>query len=245
MCTVTYIPNKEGYLLTSNRDEKLDREPATQPIYKRVGEYLLLFPKDPLAGGTWIAQSDSGTTACLLNGAIEKHLSRPPYRKSRGIVVLDLFRYDSLAHFSREYNFNGIEPFTLVLLENEIQTMLSELIWTGEKVIINRLPAEEPRIWSSVTLYNENVRQDRRKWFANWLDKHASIKFEGVLTFHEFGGLGKMDEIFNMKKDGIWMTKSITQVQKQDRNYIMRHKDMLTDQFYVNNLKTFIRTDVR
>src|SRR3954465_10304679 len=90
MCTVTFIPVKDKVYITSNRDEKVVRKQALQPAeYYRKGAKLL-FPKDPDAGGTWIALHENGNAVVLLNGAFEKHKPNPPYLRSRGIVMLDI-----------------------------------------------------------------------------------------------------------------------------------------------------------
>ncbi|MGL1516781.1 NRDE family protein, partial [Vibrio parahaemolyticus] len=49
------------------------------------------FPKDPDGGGTWIALKENGDVAILLNGAFENHIPAYPYRRSRGLIFLDIF----------------------------------------------------------------------------------------------------------------------------------------------------------
>ena len=96
MCTVTYLPLAQGYFLTSNRDEKSIRKKALQPSKFETGSGILLFPKDADANGTWIAAHDRGESVVLLNGAFESHVSNPPYERSRGLVLLDLFESSSV-----------------------------------------------------------------------------------------------------------------------------------------------------
>ena len=94
MCTVTYVPNQEGIILTSNRDESPERSPKN--ITRLVGRFNLCFPQDTLAGGTWIAADDRRRIICVLNGAFEKHAHVPPYRKSRGILALEYFNFETV-----------------------------------------------------------------------------------------------------------------------------------------------------
>ena len=89
MCTVTYIPTPEGCIVTSNRDEKITRERALSPQEYLIEGKKIIFPKDPKAGGTWVANNETKIIV-LLNGAQEKHIPKPNYRKGRGLVVLDL-----------------------------------------------------------------------------------------------------------------------------------------------------------
>ena len=68
MCTVTFLPKgKNDYILTSNRDETPTRA-ALEPKAYSIGSKEIYFPKDPLAGGTWIATDKQRFTLCLLNG---------------------------------------------------------------------------------------------------------------------------------------------------------------------------------
>ena len=90
MCTVTFIPVRDEFFITSNRDEKLGRKTAVTPVaYKQDGHYLI-YPKDADAGGTWIALKENGDAVVLLNGAFLPHVPLPPYRKSRGLILLDI-----------------------------------------------------------------------------------------------------------------------------------------------------------
>ena len=59
----------------------------------------IIFPKDPKAGGTWYAIDEFGTILVLLNGADEKHKVQLPYRKSRGLIVLDIISSGSPKDF--------------------------------------------------------------------------------------------------------------------------------------------------
>src|SRR5579871_6575106 len=128
MCTVTYLPTPTGYILTSNRDEALVRKPAEIPDSVAIGNCQVLFPRDGEAGGTWIATADNGRTVCLLNGAFTRHKHNPPYRKSRGLVVLDFFTLPNAKAFADSYDLTGIEPFTILVIE---KSMLYELRWDG------------------------------------------------------------------------------------------------------------------
>ena len=89
MCTVSFVPTKNGVCITSNRDEKVSRKKAISPQKTTINNKVITFPKDPQAGGTWFAHDDKNVIV-LLNGAEEKHISKGNYRKSRGLIVLDL-----------------------------------------------------------------------------------------------------------------------------------------------------------
>ena len=113
MCTVTYLPTNDGdFIFTSNRDEDPRRAVGDlQHINSPEGKKLLL-PKDR-AGGSWIALSQTGRLACILNGAFTKHQRKLSYRKSRGLILIDFFDWPDALSFWQDYNLIKIEPFTL------------------------------------------------------------------------------------------------------------------------------------
>ena len=116
MCTVTFVPAGAGFYLTSNRDGSRDCGLAVAPHIYRKGTNELIYPRDKDGGGSWIVMKEEGTAAVLLNDAFLKHFRKPPYRVSRGVVLLDIVgATEPLRHFE-EIDLNGIEPFTLVLL---------------------------------------------------------------------------------------------------------------------------------
>src|SRR3569833_371997 len=119
MCTVTYVPLKNGCIITSNRDEKVMRGKALFPQAYKVNNKLVVYPKDPDAGGTWIGMTKSGHAAVLLNGALVKHQPQPPYQKSRGLVLLDILSADSPCMEFFHLRLRHIEPFTLVMVEDD------------------------------------------------------------------------------------------------------------------------------
>jgi len=82
MCTVTYLPLKKGFILTSNRDERLLRKPSTVPQIQLINKVAVLFPRDMEANGTWMATAQNGRSVCLLNGAFEPHHHNPLTEKA-------------------------------------------------------------------------------------------------------------------------------------------------------------------
>ncbi len=192
MCTVSYFPfNNKSYCLTSNRDEDITRQHA-MPIHEYVVNGITVyFPKDPKAGGTWIAHSNNGFSLCLFNGAFEPHIVNNSYRKSRGLVVLDFFNYNNLVDFSKQYNFTDIEPFSLICIKSENKSrQICELKWDGFNTHLIHHDENLPAIWSSVTLYSKEEIALRKKWFKEWIQKNVSPSKDEILLFHHFAGDG-------------------------------------------------------
>ncbi len=224
MCTITFIPKSNtDFILTSNRDEAPGRETFPPEIYEEEGVQLL-YPKDAVAGGTWIGVSDIGRMVCLMNGGFVAHERKPFYRKSRGLVVKDLLKTDNLKQEIEKYDFNEIEPFTAVLIEFESEMQLFQLVWDGTKYHFSEEPLA-PKIWSSSPLYPENIKEKREKWFSEFLTVTAKPSEEELLQFHKTAGEG--DSKSNLVMDrGFIKTKSITQIVKKEATIEMRYEDL-------------------
>ncbi|MBN9382457.1 MAG: NRDE family protein [Chitinophagaceae bacterium] len=177
MCTVTFVPGREGvYHLTSNRDERISRSPA---MYPRQYDGLT-YPLDQEAGGSWVALKDSGDAGVLLNGAFVRHRRLEQYRKSRGLVFLEVVgKEDPLSAFDGMW-LEGIEPFTLVLFT---RGRLFECRWDGAYRHIRQLDTSRPHIWSSVTLYDEKTCEQREAWLTKWYGR-GDISTASILAFH-------------------------------------------------------------
>lgn len=238
MCVLTYIPTKnDGFLFTSNRDESVLREAALPPRkYELEGRYVF-FPKDPVGGGTWIAGCDR-FTLCLLNGGLEKHIPTPPYRQSRGRIILDFYKYQDFDAFAQNYQFNGIEPFTLVVIDRNKHLSINELRWTGNQIQQKTVDAQSPHIWSSVTLYSPEIRQEREQWFADFLQKNPNCTEEDVLNFHHFGGKGDVRNDIKMNRENKLKTLSVTQFSISNENFLVKYQDLQKEKDFVYRVFT-------
>lgn len=223
MCTVTFIREKEHFYITSSRDEKIQRGKAVPPTSYPVGAADLLFPKDADAGGTWIALKNVSTAAVLLNGGFFSHLPAPPYRRSRGLILLDILAAGDPEGCFTEINLDGIEPFTLILLQ---QFKLYECRWDGREKYKTLLDARQNYIWSSATLYNESTQQRRVNWFANWQIANPHPDTEDILHFHRFAGDGDLQNNVQMNRDGQLLTLSITAIQLSGEWASMHYLDL-------------------
>ncbi len=223
MCTVTYLPKSNNeYILTSSRDEATARPSAVLPKEYSIDGKIIIFPKDPVGGGSWIAYSES-RTACLLNGAFKKHKHNPPYKKSRGLVLLDYFSFADLNTFTSNYNFSKIEPFTLVIIE---PLGLFELRWDGAQTFIEKLDSNKPLIWSSSTLYSDEIISKRKTWFSSWLNSNPKYSTEGIRSFHTLGGEGDKENDFLMNRNNLLLTISLTSVVKKTSGIEMVYEDL-------------------
>ena len=227
MCTVTYIPQGENhFVLTSNRDEQPSRSPKNISHINRDGQHIL-FPKDKMAGGTWIAASSHNKVICLLNGAFEKHDRTPPYKRSRGLMMLDFFSYQHAEWFLDEYDFPGMEAFTMIIWDDG---NLLEARWDEQQLHIAELDPAHPRIWSSSTLYDPGAKAKRQRWFADWLLRAAPRDKEAILEFHTSAGDGDPWNDVIMNRNDLVQTVSITCIEKNPTFTNVTYRDLLSEQ---------------
>jgi hypothetical protein len=181
MCTVTFIPLKNNIYITTNRDEDLMRKPASPPESYLLNNRLTIYPKDGKAGGTWVIVCENGNAAVLLNGAFNKHQQKEWYKRSRGLVLIDIMTCDDSLQAFKNYDLNSIEPFTLVILQKK---QLFELRWDEQKKHVIELDPKVPYIWSSSTLYDSALQIQLKNHFLNWLNKHPFLGIDDILCFH-------------------------------------------------------------
>ncbi|HEY4154633.1 MAG TPA: NRDE family protein, partial [Puia sp.] len=194
---------------TASRDEQRERTPALAPeIYRQNGKKLL-YPKDTVAGGTWIAIQENGNIMVLLNGALEKHVRQPPYRKSRGLILLDLVSSDSSVTAFNRAGLDQIEPFTAILVEGG---NLFSCQWNGSLRSVKKLNSGSPHIWSSVTLYDPAATEKREDWFRAWLTGNPIPSSQDILRFHQETGDGDPRNDLLMNRSDNVFTHSISSV---------------------------------
>lgn len=225
MCTVTYIPLKEGFVLTSARDEKSYR-PTRKPQAYTCQDKLLVYPKDESAGGTWIAASDQKKTACLLNGGFENHQRKDFYARSRGLVLLESFNHNSFTEFIAEIKLDTIEPFTLLLIEYDTGIEFNQLVWDGSRKHVQKIKSDVPGIWSSTTLYSEAERVARKKWFNNWLARYKEDENKNIPGFYYEKHSENERQNILMKRDNGLQTVSISRVIVTRNNTCLTYHDL-------------------
>lgn len=184
MCLVSYIPlDDHNYCITSNRDEAPARA-AYQIMEETLNGQSIYYPADTL-GGSWIIRSSSRRSICLLNGAFVRHERQLPYRLSRGVMMKQFFDYENAVDFLEQYDFNRIEPFTMVIAEPKY---LFELRWDGEIKHIKQLSRSDIYVWSSCTLYLDDAIAQRKDWFFNEIQKVGTLNPSKIIQVHMAGG---------------------------------------------------------
>lgn len=229
MCTVSFVVANGKTIITSNRDEAIIRPNAIEPRKYFLNNKNILFPKDPKAGGTWFVVDENGTVLVLLNGANEKHQVQLPYRKSRGLIVLDMISSLSPKDYWSEIDLENIEPFTLVLFQ---KSELFQLIWNGLSKEMTLLDSSKNHVWSSSTLYPKNIREQRAHWFYTFLDENPVISAIEMLQFHRHTEKDNQENGLGINRNDELKTLSITQSVIEMNKVAILHYDLITNKDY-------------
>lgn len=238
MCTVTFLPTQSGVILTSSRDEHISRGPAIAPQIMPNNGKPLIYPTDRKAGGSWFVINSDGKAAVLLNGAFEKHPVKESYRLSRGLMLLELFEKPLLHKAIDDRFLFNIEPFTLILWENNA---LFEFRWDGQSLFQKEMNRHHSHIWSSSTLYNLAMRRERQQWFNKWKKGHPSPSMHDALNFHADRKAFNKEYGISMNRSNGIRTMSITCAQIMPENLMMRHIDLINSiEFHLETVLPFM-----
>jgi hypothetical protein len=214
------------------------RSKTEPPRRYEVGNTPVWYPRDLETGTTWMAGSANGWSLCLLNGAFEKHRSNPPYRQSRGKVVLDFFSFSDIEGFRKDYVLDGIEPFTLILVLTENASLaVWELRWDGRTAHWKAMDPRQPGIWSSATLYTPEERRLREVWFEDWLEKNPSVRGQdSILDFHRNAGAENKTTALVMDKGQDRQTISITSIAREETVGQIFYEDLISKTISIQKL---------
>lgn len=241
MCTVSYIVQGRDKYFTSNRDENILRPAAVMPQTFTFKGKSLTFPKDPHAGGSWFVVAENGTIGILLNGAFEKHIPVYPYRKSRGLLLLEMVAEESVHEFFEQYDLTRIEPFTIILFSND---QLFEFRWDSSRKFSKQLTLDKNHIWSSSTLYDTAAMNKREELFRNFTATYPQPNAELIRNFHS-DNHGDDQNGFIINRDNGIQTQSITQAVIQQDQLILIHQDLISRQQQEQMIQLQKRTTIR
>src|SRR5713226_410824 len=162
MCTLTFVPTEDGYLVGMNRDELLTRPEAFPPKIFEKGGMEVVYPREP-SGGTWIACNSHGNLLALLNRDGGESPNRGEKRKTRGLVIPELIVESDSSNTDfhyRQMTLDGLFPFRLV-----------GVFWR-ERVI------NEWR-WDGVASQKSQFPWARKHWFSSSLSDSSAEKERG------------------------------------------------------------------
>lgn len=237
MCTVSYIPTGEGFILTSSRDENPGRGAASLPQRYDLGRTSVFCPKDYSSQGTWVLTSENNYTLCLLNGAYIAHPKKAYYRHSRGQVPLDFFKYNNIAEFVQQYDFTDLEPFTLLVLHYQFSTTsFNVLRWDGLQIHSEVLDAKHAHVFSSATLYDDNIKELRRQWLTEYLKERSNVSLTEMVHFHSHCHEEDRQNGLRVYRNENLMTVSICSIDFSPTRTKILYHDVLKNRQYNYNV---------
>jgi Transport and Golgi organisation 2 len=163
MCTLTFVPTKDGYVAGMNRDEKLTRRRAIPPKRSDFPSATALLPRED-SGGTWVACNSHGNLLAVLNwNDVEPRVGGENLR-SRGVLIPELIAGDDLTDTHTRFaqlDLDGVSPFRLIgAFPGE--SLIVEWSWDG----LQRREFEfawRKRHWFSSGVSDALAQQERRR----------------------------------------------------------------------------------
>ena len=198
MCVVSYINTDGCFYLTSNRDIPKDREIAIPPQSYIINDQILFFPKDPNAGGSWIA-TNAERLGCILNVKNKRLLKK---NNSRGIFMIECLTQYKPEDYFKSYDLSNTYPFSMILIDITKKS-LQQLIWDGDKKDIKTLNIKQNYLWMSSSIYNQNIIDTKKNLFNDILNTQFNKK--DILNFH-------IENKFNPSMNNKINTANITQI---------------------------------
>ncbi len=177
MCTITFLPYKNGYILTQNRDESPLRADAVFPVEEEIKNQKVIYPQDPEGSGSWFVSTEAGLTLCVMNGAYHPHKRAGQYAHSRGLVPLHFLAFADADDFMNNYAYQKLEAFTLLVCS---PTGVEEFIW-DETDMNRKTHRAKPLIFQSDPLYNAEQKAFRKSLFTQFMVENDAIT---ILDFH-------------------------------------------------------------
>ena len=144
---------------------------------------------------------------------------------SRGLMLMEAIECIRPEEFIKNFDFQGIEPFTLLMIYKEGLRKFIEFRWDGANKYIAMKDTDKPSIWSSSTLYTKEVQAKREALFQDWLKKNPSPDVFAIREFHTQKDPKDPANSFLMKRDKGLQTVSTTSIELKANKVSMVYED--------------------
>ena len=150
-----------------------------------------------------------------------------------GLIILEIIEADEPLSFFKTLRLDNIEPFTIVLYQSGL---LHELRWDGNDKHEKALDITGNYIWSSATLYSDEIIEHRENLFDSFIHSAAgSITAATVHDFHASNN-GDAENGFVISRQTGMKTFSITQAVVQSDAVNFLHADLLQQKRYTETM---------
>ncbi|MDA7645651.1 hypothetical protein N8642_04755 [bacterium] len=183
MCTVTFIPSREGYRVGMNRDEHRTRVKGVFSGPRTQGQTQVVGPAEP-TGGMWIGANSFGVTYALLNwysrpfDGIGKPISRGKLVES----VAWLGAKNEVQAYLVGQELKRFRPFRLVGVFGA-EKKVSEWCWDGIQLGLLE-HSWKIRHWASSGFDELGAQQARRNVFESLSDSSELNGSQWLRSFH-------------------------------------------------------------
>ena len=139
------------------------------------------------------------------------------------MIVLDLMTAEKTLDCWKTIDLTDIEPFTIVLVENN---KLTQLQWNEVEKSTTEFDAKQFHIWSSSTLYSKEIREQRKEWFQNFIKVKTNPTPKDILNFHQFTESENKEFGLQINRNDVLKTISITQCKVTSNTIKMEYLDL-------------------
>lgn len=184
MCTLTFVPTVDGFLVGMNRDELLTRPKAFLPQLYTSGGMEALYPREP-SGGTWIACNNIANLLAILNWNEFASLGRGRKMRSRGIIIPKLIVASDFSSANSHYErmaLDGLLPFRLVGVFWR-EGIICEWCWDGTKGQTIQFPWARKH-WFSSSVSDSSAERARGRTCRAAALQPASATHTWLRTLH-------------------------------------------------------------
>ena len=162
MCSVSFLPREDGFVLAMNRDERLSRLSALPPeVFERDG-LAMLYPRE-LSGGTWTGINSAGMAFSLINWYSQPDCAfgNPVSRGEVVRALLSARNCEAAASLLGELPLKRMNPFRLMVVSAS-ERSLTEWHSSGGDLERFTLPWKRHH-WFSSGLDERKANQVRRR----------------------------------------------------------------------------------
>lgn len=207
MCTVTYYPTGDGYMLFFNRDESRARPLCKSPRKTNSGKIEVIYPTDTASHGTWLAVNQIGITLCQLNALDYRNRYNTHGEKSRARIVKKLLSCHSEEDIRTTFNLlnvNHYSGFELIAIipRPDREPKILHWIWNG-KILQSYHNHSGPQLWSTSPLPLDEIKVYRKNLWTELQVKNPVITWDVLKSFHCNEGEKPTERSLAMKSDSI------------------------------------------
>lgn len=187
MCTLSWKPLENGYILFFNRDESRTRALARVPSLQQLNGVPYLAPTDPVAGGTWLLVNAHGIAIGLLNNYAATAGTAIANATSRGLLPLkgsDCSTVTEVLQRIAQMPLVNYPPFHLVVAAVNEAAILS---WDGRACTSAALNACGAMLTTSA-FEPERVAKVRAATFSRLVGDISAANPERLRAFHWSAG---------------------------------------------------------